>query len=151
MIVLVPLSVHSQVTVRTGDVQQGGTTDRCCFNNFRFAGTCEVRIGQNERCADVLGVLNNFQSVGNTYCGGTTVRGGWTMVDCAPGSASFELDTRTDSLTPESKVQAPRATGTESIQVHGSGSTRGTSGSNNFVTPTQKESVTVESAGLISL
>jgi uncharacterized protein (TIGR02246 family) len=56
--------------------------DTCCFNNFRFAGGCQVRPASGETCASVLSYLNSFDSVGSYYCGNTTVRGGWTLTSC---------------------------------------------------------------------
>ena len=51
--------------------------ERCCLNNFRFAGGCMVVVRGQETCQDVLAYLNNFNSVGRYYCDDTTVRGGW--------------------------------------------------------------------------
>jgi uncharacterized protein (TIGR02246 family) len=56
--------------------------ERCCFENFRYAGGCMVVVRGEETCEDVLAYLNNFNSVGKYYCGNTTIRGGWTLVDC---------------------------------------------------------------------
>ncbi len=63
-------------------------TQLCCFNNWRFSGTCIAQIGPDQRCGDVLGVLNNPMSATTTYCGGTQVRGGWTTVQCGSGGVS---------------------------------------------------------------
>ena len=54
----------------------------CCVANQRFAGKCAVELGPKETCADVLAYLNNANSVGRTYCGGTDIRMGWAQVDC---------------------------------------------------------------------
>jgi hypothetical protein len=54
----------------------------CCFENPRFSGTCQVTPGPEESCGDILGYLNNPNSVGKNYCGNTKVRGGWTSVSC---------------------------------------------------------------------
>jgi uncharacterized protein (TIGR02246 family) len=56
--------------------------ERCCLNNFRFAGGCMVVVRGDETCSDVLAYLNNFNSVGKYYCDNTMVRGGWTLSDC---------------------------------------------------------------------
>jgi uncharacterized protein (TIGR02246 family) len=56
--------------------------ERCCLNNFRFAGGCMVVVRGGETCSSVLSYLNNFDSVGKYYCDNTTVRGGWTLSDC---------------------------------------------------------------------
>ncbi len=54
----------------------------CCFTNPRYAGTCTVVPGPDESCASILGYLNNPNSTGKGYCGGTTLRGGWASVEC---------------------------------------------------------------------
>ena len=60
--------------------------ERCCLNNYRFAGGCMVVVRGQETCQDVLGYLNNFNSVGKYYCDNTVVRGGWSLSDCGdPG------------------------------------------------------------------
>ena len=56
--------------------------DSCCFTNPRFSGVCEVTPGPEETCASILAYLNNPNSSGRAYCGGTTVRGGWSQVAC---------------------------------------------------------------------
>lgn len=60
-------------------VQDG---DPCCFANPRYTGVCKVVPGEDETCSDILAYLNNQNSVGKSYCGNTTIRGGWTQVDC---------------------------------------------------------------------
>jgi ketosteroid isomerase-like protein len=63
--------------------------EKCCLNNYRFAGGCMVVVRGEETCGDVLGYLNNFNSVGKYYCDNTFVRGGWTLSDCGdPASYS---------------------------------------------------------------
>ena len=54
----------------------------CCFTNPRYTGVCQVTPGEGESCSSILGYLNNPNSVGKSYCGGTTVRGGWSQVTC---------------------------------------------------------------------
>ena len=61
--------------------------ERCCFNNPRYTGTCEVTPGEGETCGSILGYLNNPNSVGKAYCGGTKVRGGWSQVQCEGGAS----------------------------------------------------------------
>ncbi len=63
-------------------------TKLCCFNNWRYSGTCVAQIGENQVCGDVLGVLNNPMSAATSYCGGTQLRGGWAAVECGSGGAS---------------------------------------------------------------
>ena len=57
---------------------------KCCFANPGFSGTCEVEPAKDETCASILGYLNNPMSQGKSYCGNTTLRGGWTSVACTP-------------------------------------------------------------------
>jgi hypothetical protein len=62
----------------------------CCFTNPRYSGTCSVMPGKDETCGSILSYLNNPSSVGRSYCGGTTIRGGWSTVDCATAKASVQ-------------------------------------------------------------
>ena len=55
----------------------------CCFTNPQYTGKCVVQPAADETCASILDYLNNPQAQGKNYCGNTTVRGGWTQVDCA--------------------------------------------------------------------
>ena len=69
------------VVVRTrAEGQQAAA--KCCFNNPRYTGTCEVTLGEGETCASVLAYLNNQAATGKSYCGNTTIRGGWATVAC---------------------------------------------------------------------
>jgi hypothetical protein len=54
----------------------------CCFQHPGYAGTCKVQPAEDETCATILAYLNNPMAEGKSYCGGTTVRGGWTEVRC---------------------------------------------------------------------
>lgn len=65
--------------------------DPCCFTNFRFAGTCRVMPRQGQYCENILSYLNNFSSAGEAYCNSTTIRGGWTLVECASGAAAGQI------------------------------------------------------------
>lgn len=56
----------------------------CCLTNPGFAGTCEVRPAKDESCGQVLDYLNNPMSKGKSYCGNTSIRGGWKSVACEP-------------------------------------------------------------------
>ena len=73
---------------------------KCCFENPRYSGTCEVTPGPEESCGSILGYLNNPNSVGKDYCGNTTVRGGWSQVTCE-GSASTADQCTVDRVAPE--------------------------------------------------
>lgn len=127
--------------VRYGEVQQGGGGSRCCVNNFRFAGTCEVTIGSGESCADVMSYLNNLQSVGKAYCGGTTVRGGWTTVRCQEAGSTVGVTSGGAVAAPP--AQAPRAV--RPAQT----SPVGTAGQT-FVTPVDASTATVQEAGILN-
>jgi hypothetical protein len=56
----------------------------CCFTNARYVGTCEVEPAKDVTCAAILDYLNNPQSQGKSYCGNTSIRGGWQQVPCEP-------------------------------------------------------------------
>ena len=56
----------------------------CCFTNARYVGTCEVEPDKDQTCAAILDYLNNPQSQGKSYCGNTSIRGGWQQVPCEP-------------------------------------------------------------------
>lgn len=80
---LTALAAFAGDEATTASIQQAP----CCFENPRYSGTCEVTPGEDESCGSILGYLNNANSVGKDYCGNTTIRGGWSQVDCE-GSAS---------------------------------------------------------------
>lgn len=50
-----------------------------------------------ETCQSILSYLNSFQSVGKYYCDNTTVRGGWSLVDCG-APAQIQPQTVTPQL-----------------------------------------------------
>lgn len=56
--------------------------DDCCFTNVAYTGVCRVKPVENETCATILAYLNDPMSKGKTYCGSTTIRGGWQKVAC---------------------------------------------------------------------
>lgn len=56
--------------------------ETCCFRNPAYTGTCEVVPTEDETCASILTYLNNPMAEGKSYCGGTSVRQGWTQVSC---------------------------------------------------------------------
>lgn len=62
--------------------QSEPSREPCCFNNTAYAGTCKVEPADDETCASILAYLNNPMAEGKSYCGGTTVRKGWTEVSC---------------------------------------------------------------------
>ena len=55
---------------------------KCCYINPGYSGTCEVILADGETCSTVLAYLNNPNAGGKSYCGGSTVRGGWKQVPC---------------------------------------------------------------------
>ena len=67
-------------------VAQDEPPAKCCFTNPRHSGTCEVQPAKDESCGTILGYLNNPMSQGKTYCGNTTIRGGWQSVSCRAGN-----------------------------------------------------------------
>jgi hypothetical protein len=54
----------------------------CCFTNPRYEGICTVQPTGQETCETILAYLNNPNSAGKSYCGGTAIRGGWKTVKC---------------------------------------------------------------------
>jgi len=64
----------------------------CCFNNPRFAGTCQEFPTGGGTCTEILAYLNSLSSVGRGYCGMTTVRGGWRQVRCGQTQAAPTTD-----------------------------------------------------------
>ena len=58
------------------------TPAKCCFTNPGYAGTCAVEPAKDETCAQILAYLNNPTSSGKSYCGNTSLRGGWASVSC---------------------------------------------------------------------
>ena len=41
-----------------------------------------VTPGEGETCESILEYLNTAGTVGKTYCGGSSLRGGWKLADC---------------------------------------------------------------------
>ena len=70
------------VAATAPDAPSEPATPKCCFTNPRYAGTCEVEPAKDESCASILGYLNNPMSQGKSYCGSTTIRGGWQSAAC---------------------------------------------------------------------
>ena len=54
----------------------------CCFVRTGYQGACVVQPGKGETCKSILHYLNSPRTTGKTYCGGTILRGGWSLVDC---------------------------------------------------------------------
>jgi hypothetical protein len=85
-----------------------GSAEPCCFANERYEGTCTVFPGEGETCGSILAYLNNPMSTGKSYCGGTTVRGGWHQVDCKTGKSVMQQGTA-GSTAKAQKPAPPRA------------------------------------------
>lgn len=63
-------------------IAAGETKEPCCFTNPRHTGACQVVPAEDESCSSILAYLNNPNSSGRSYCGGSSVRGGWQQVAC---------------------------------------------------------------------
>ena len=87
-------SVIAAETDETVVVAQQGP---CCFENPRYSCTCQVSPGPEESCGDILGYLNNPNSVGKTYCGNTKVRGGWSSVACEGAALTISAESCADN------------------------------------------------------
>lgn len=74
------------VPLLTEDAPAAADERVCCFTNPRYSGICMVTPGDDESCASILAYLNSPSSVGKTYCGGTSIRGGWQEVSCEAGA-----------------------------------------------------------------
>lgn len=60
----------------------GEAKEPCCFTNSRYTGVCQVTPAEDESCGSILAYLNNPNSSGKGYCGGTSIRGGWQQASC---------------------------------------------------------------------
>jgi len=81
---MAPLEAEAPPVGTAATRAQEPAPPKCCFGNPAFAGTCEVEPAKDETCASILGYLNNPMSQGKSYCGNTTLRGGWKSVACEP-------------------------------------------------------------------
>jgi len=66
-----------------GEAIAKGPIAKCCFTNTAYAGVCEITPAKGESCKSILQYLNTPNATGKNYCGGTTVRGGWSQASCA--------------------------------------------------------------------
>lgn len=78
--VVVAVGVIATVAVRR--IAAGEAGGPCCFTNSRYSGVCQVMPSEDESCGSILAYLNNPNSSGKGYCGGTNIRGGWQQVSC---------------------------------------------------------------------
>ncbi len=63
---------------------QPGPASPLLLHEPPYVGTCEVEPAKEETCASILEYLNNPLSQGKSYCGNTSVRGGWKSEPCEP-------------------------------------------------------------------
>jgi hypothetical protein len=139
----------AEAQTRRGTAKNASRSDQCCYNNFQFAGTCVVTIGENETCADPLAFLNNFQSVGRQYCRNTQIRGGWTEVPCSSSSTGSGIGMSPSYITPTAPtyVEPVREDHAQPLDRQST-----TTGSPTFITPVDPgSSVKASEPGLISL
>jgi hypothetical protein len=68
--------------------------DDCCFTNVSYTGVCRVKPVENETCATILAYLNDPMAKGKTYCGSTTIRGGWKEVVCEAPKSGGPVESR---------------------------------------------------------
>jgi len=84
-VVVAVAAIGGAIVVGTDDTPvntQATAGDPCCFTNPRYSGVCKVVPGEGESCGSILSYLNNPNSTGKAYCGGTPVRGGWSSASC---------------------------------------------------------------------
>jgi hypothetical protein len=58
----------------------------CRYTNPQYAGVCLVQRAKGETCASILAYLNDPRSQGKSYCGNTSIRGGWARSKGTPKS-----------------------------------------------------------------
>jgi len=81
--VAVVAGTMAAVTARhTSAGTTGEAKEPCCFTNPRYTGVCQVSPAEDETCSSILAYLNNPNSSGKGYCGGTSIRGGWQQASC---------------------------------------------------------------------
>jgi hypothetical protein len=64
---------------------QALTQEKCCFNNYRFAGGCVVVPSGSETCSSILAYLNSFD-FGGARARGRPRIGKWPSNHILPGS-----------------------------------------------------------------
>lgn len=80
LVVVAAAGLTAAVTVR--HTAAGEAKEPCCFTNPRYTGVCQVMPADDESCGSILAYLNNPNSSGKSYCGGTSIRGGWQQASC---------------------------------------------------------------------
>jgi hypothetical protein len=101
--VLTAMAVVLATMLVPASIADASGTKICCFNNWRYSGTCVIQIGQDQQCGSILSAINNPNDV-STYCSGggaagSNVRGGWSMLDCGGGSSSGQTSSRDSGRT----------------------------------------------------
>lgn len=82
--------ISNGVAGTNGSEAVSAASEACCFTNPRYTGVCTVVPGEDESCPSILAYLNNPNSSGKAYCGGTTIRGGWQQVACEDAADAFK-------------------------------------------------------------
>jgi hypothetical protein len=107
------LSVVLAITAAAAAATPGKEPSPCCFTHPGYVGVCSVVPAEKESCADILAYLNNFHSVGKTYCNNTRIRTNWTNVPCPPAKPA---PASSQAASPETGRVRPRDAATESAQ-----------------------------------
>lgn len=82
-LVLIVVAVAGSIaTIAVRHTAAGEAKEPCCFTNSRYTGVCQVTPAEDESCGSILAYLNNPNSSGKGYCGGTSIRGGWQQASC---------------------------------------------------------------------
>lgn len=81
LVLAVPTLGDAAGRARTGQDGDPVAAD-CCYTNPQYAGVCVVQPGEGETCSSILAYLNNPRSQGKSYCGSTSIRGGWRQAAC---------------------------------------------------------------------
>lgn len=98
MAVVVELAVRAPALV-------AGSAEPCCLANDRYKETCKVIPGEGETCQSILDYLNNPMSTGKSYCGSTSIRGGWVRVNCKTEKSIIRQGAA--GSTPKARKPAP--------------------------------------------
>lgn len=82
LFLLLGLAVVGAVLIIGSTHAEVQENEKCCFTHPSYTGTCEVTPGEDESCGNILRYLNTPNSMGKTYCGGSELRGGWSLASC---------------------------------------------------------------------
>ena len=81
----------------------------CCFANPAYSGLCQVTPAKDETCQSILQYLNNPSSSGKSYCGGTDLRGGWSLASCTPSARAETAPAEAKPPRPAERRSSPAA------------------------------------------